>query len=177
MVVPPVPTLATTLEVISPALNLPVKSEEMPAQTPLEGAAGMVASPMPTLAPTLEVVSPITLNLKGEEMPTHVTTTLECSDSDAAACPTTTNSLKQTNLTTNTGKDSPKTSTRPTKMNAAEMPSRPGMSAEMSTCPGMSTETSTCPMLPPTRSRATVARLPHRLLPHRRVPHVFPALL
>ena len=161
------PSLASTLEVLSP---MTLKGEEMPTHaTTLEGA-GMVASPMPTLAPTLEVASPITLNLKGEEMPTHATTTLEGSDSDAAACPTTTNSLKLMNPTTNTGMDSPKTSTRPTKMNAAEMPSRPGMCAE----------TSTCPMLLPTRSRATPsAWLPHRLLrpPHRRVPHVSPALL
>jgi len=57
---------------------------------------------MPTLATTMEVVSPMTLNLKGEEMPSHGAT-LEGSDSDAPACPTTTNSLKPTKPTTNAG--------------------------------------------------------------------------
>jgi hypothetical protein len=140
--------------------------------TTLEGA-NMVASPVPSLASTLEVVFPISLNLTGEEMPTHATT-LEGSDSDVAACPTTTNSLNPTNPTTNTGKDSLKTSTHPTKanLNAAEMPSPPGM--------GMSAETSACPMLPPTRGRTTSSGwLPHPLLrpSHRRVPHVSPAPL
>jgi hypothetical protein len=129
----------------------------------------MVVSPIPTRAPTLEVVSPIILNLKGEEMQTHVTT-LDGSDSDAAACPTITNSLKQTNLTTNTGKNSPKTSTRPTTTNAAEMSSRPGMraetsacptttnAAEMPSCPVMGTETLACP------TTTNTAEMPSRLV-------------
>jgi hypothetical protein len=142
-------------------LSLKGKGEDEPTlATPLEE---MVASP--TRATRLELVSP-TLNLKGEEMPTHATT-LECSDSDAAACPTTTNSLKPMHPATNAGQDSPKSSTRPTQTNAAEMP---GMKAEMSTCP----------MLPPTRPTSS-AWLPHPLLrpspSHRRVPHVLPALL
>jgi hypothetical protein len=122
---------------------------------------------MSTHATTLDVVSLMTLNLKGEEMPTHPTT-LEGADSDAAACATTTNSLKPTHPMTNTGQNSPKMSTRPTKTNVAEMPSRPGMGAE----------TSTRPMLPPTRPTPS-AWLAHPLLrpPHRRVPHVSPALL
>ncbi|KAF8490015.1 hypothetical protein F5888DRAFT_1743787 [Russula emetica] len=188
-VVSPVPT-ATNLgtknlglagaRVVSP-MTLNLKGEEMPTHaTTLEGAE-LVVSPVPT-ATTLganppavagpRVVSPITLSLKGEEMPTHTTTlegvkmvasavptlatTLE--GSDAAACPTTTNSLKPRNPTTNTGQDIPKTSTRPTKTNAAEMPE---MIAE--------TRAVTYPMLPP----------PHPLLrpSHRCVSHVSPAIL
>ena len=57
---------------------------------------------MPLLAITLEVVPLMALNLKGEEMPT-LATTLEGPDSNAAACPTSTNSLKPTKPTTNTG--------------------------------------------------------------------------
>jgi hypothetical protein len=141
VVSPPVRTLATTLEVVSPmTLHLKGDGEEMPI-----------------VATTMEV-APVTLNLKGEEMPTHATTQEGLgldSPSDAAACPTTTNSLRPTNPTTNTGQDSPKTSTRPTKTNAAEMP-------------GMVAETLAHPMLPP-----------HPLLrpSHRRAPHVSPALL
>jgi hypothetical protein len=58
--------------------------------------------PTPTVT-TLQVLSPMALNL-GEQMssPSHATT-VDGSDSDAAACPTTTNSLKQTNQTTNAG--------------------------------------------------------------------------
>jgi hypothetical protein len=144
VVSPPVPTLATALEVVSPMI-LNLKGEEMPTPaTTLEGAE-MVASP--TVPTTMEVTSPMTLNLKGEEMPTH-TTTLEGSDSDsdAAACPTTTNSLKPKNPMTNAGQGSPKTSTRPTKTNAAEIPS----------CLGMGAETPTRPM-PPPPTRATSA--------------------
>jgi len=103
VVSPPVRTLATTLEVVSPMiLHLKGDGEEIPA-----------------VATTMEV-APVTLNLKGEEMPTHATTQKGL-DSDAAACPTTTNSLRPTNPTTNTGQDSPKTSTRPTKTNVVEM--------------------------------------------------------
>jgi hypothetical protein len=68
----------------------------------LEGGAEMVVSPVTTRGTTLEVVSLMTLDLKGEEMPTHATA-LEGSDSDAAACPITTNSLKPTQPTTNAG--------------------------------------------------------------------------
>jgi hypothetical protein len=110
--------------------------------------AEMVAALVPIRVTTMEV----TLNLKSEEM----MMTWEGSDSDAAACATTTNNLKPTRPTTNTGQDSPKMSTRPTKTNVAEMPLRPGMRAEKSTCP------------------------PHRLLRlsrRRRVPHVSPAIL
>jgi hypothetical protein len=120
---------------------------------------------MPTHdATTLELVALVTLDLGDEEMPTHAAT-LERAGSDAAAWPATTNSLKPTHPMTNAGQDSPKTSTRPTKTNAAEMPSRPGMGAE----------TSACPILPPTRP----TWLPHPLLrpSHRRVRHVSPALL
>src|SRR6266852_5770210 len=116
---------------------------------------------MATLATTMEeVVSLMALELNGKEKPGV--------DSDAAACSTTTNSLNPTNPKTNAGQGSPKTSTRPTKTNAAEMPSRPGMSAEISTCP----------MIPPTRATSS-APLPHPLLrpSHRRVPLVSPALL
>ena len=68
----PVPTHATTLELISPmVLNL--KGSEMPIP-----------------ATTLDVVSLMTLNVKGEEVPT-LATTLEGPDSNVAACPTTTN--------------------------------------------------------------------------------------
>jgi len=81
------------------------------------------------------------------------TTTLEGSDSDAAACPTTTNSLLPTRgePTTKVEKDSP---TRPTKtkLNAAEMPSHPH--------PGIIVETFACPMLPlshPGRTAETFA--------------------
>jgi hypothetical protein len=93
VVVTPVPTLVPThaarLELISP-MGLNLKGEEMPL-----------------LAITLEVAAPqvvplMALNLKGEEMPTLVTT-LEGPDSNAAACPTSTNSLKPTKPTTNTG--------------------------------------------------------------------------
>jgi hypothetical protein len=60
-----VPTLASTLEVISP-VTLDLKGEGMPSHaTTLEGAK-MMASPVPTLVPTMEVVSPMTLNLKLE---------------------------------------------------------------------------------------------------------------
>ena len=65
VMVTPVPTLATTLEVVSPMiLNLKnLKGKKMPTHaTTLEGA-GKVVSPVPTLAPTPEVLSPITLNL------------------------------------------------------------------------------------------------------------------
>jgi hypothetical protein len=49
-------------------------------------------------------LSPLTLNL-GEQMssPSHVTT-MDGSDSDVVACPISTNSLKQTNPTTNAGR-------------------------------------------------------------------------
>jgi hypothetical protein len=115
----------------------------------------VVSPPVPTLEAleALEVVSPMTLNLKSEQ----VTREGSDSDSDVAACPTTTNSLKPTRPTTNTGQNSPKTSPRPTKTNVAEMPSRPGMRAEKSTCP-----------------------MPHPLVRpshRRRVPHVSAALL
>jgi hypothetical protein len=125
----------------------------------------MVYPPVPTLA-TLEVVSPVALDLKGEQMPTHATT-LEVADPEAAACPTTTNSvsLNPVNPATKAGKDSsPKTSTLPTETQALEMPSRAGMH------PGIG-------RAPP--SYSTSARLPHPLLQpsHRDVPHVFPALI
>ena len=154
------PNFATTLEVV---VSPPVQT----GATTLEGAK--MVPPVPTFA-TLEVVPPMTLNLKSEEMPSHVTT-MDGPDSDAAACPTATNSLGPmgpTNPTINTGEDSPKTSSRPTKTNAEEMPTRPGTSAE----------TPTYPMLPPTRATSS-AWLPHPLLrpSHCRVPHVSPALL
>jgi hypothetical protein len=120
-------------------------------------------------AATLELVSLMALNLKREEVRTRThATALGGSDSDAAAWPTTTNSLNPTNPMINAGQGSPKTSTRPTKTNAAEMPSRPGMGAE----------TSECPMLPPTRPTSS-ARLARPLLrpSHRRVSNVSPALL
>ena len=113
---------------------------------------------MITLATTVEggqvVVSPVptvVVNLKGE-------------DSDAAAYPTSTNSLKQTNPTINAGENSPKTSTRLT--NAAEIPSRPGIKADSSRM-----------TLSPTRA-ASSTWLPHPFLrpSHRGVPHVSPAL-
>jgi len=128
-------------------MTLPVnlKGEEMPTLATLESAE-MVVSPVSTNPTTLKV-SPMTLNMKSEEMPTHATT-LEAADSDAAACPTTTNSLKPRNPTTNTGQDSPMTSTRPTKTNAAE--------------------TSAYPMLPPH---------PLLRPSHRRVSHISAALL
>ena len=59
--------------------------------------------------------SPMALNLKVEEIPTHATM-LEGSDSDPAACPTSTNSLDSTDP------------------NSAEVLSRPGVSAGTSTC-------------------------------------------
>ncbi|KAI0285817.1 hypothetical protein BGY98DRAFT_943602 [Russula aff. rugulosa BPL654] len=80
------------------------------------------------------------------------------------------NSLKPTKPTTNTGKDSPKTSIRPTKTNVAEMPPRPDLRAEASTRL----------VLPPTRTRAaSSAWLPHPLLQpsHCRVPRVSPVPL
>jgi hypothetical protein len=155
-----VPTVATALEAV-------VVSPPMPTRATTVKYAKMAVSPVPTLALPLEVVSPMTLNLKGEEMPTHATT-LEGSDSDAAVCLTTTNSLRPTRPTTNTGQNIPKTSTRPTS--AAEMPSRPGMKADLSTWP----------MLPPTRATSSACHWPpHPLLrpSYRRVPHVSPALL
>jgi hypothetical protein len=105
LVVSPVATRGTTLGVVSPmALNL--KSEEMTAiVTTLKESVAPGRGAVPTHAcTTLEVVTPMTLDLKGEEMPTHATTPdSEGSDSDAAACPTSTNSLKPTEPTTNTG--------------------------------------------------------------------------
>jgi hypothetical protein len=87
IVVSAVPTLAITLEggakvVVSP-MSLNLKGEEMSTHaTSLEGGE-MVVFPM-----TLKFLN---LPVKGEEMPAHATT-LEGSDSNAAACPTTTNS-------------------------------------------------------------------------------------
>jgi hypothetical protein len=99
MVASQVPTLGTTMEVVSPMI-LNLKGEERPTLATLEGAE-MAVSPVATL---VEVLSPITLYLKGEDMPTHATTLpVEGSDSDAAACPISTNSLKPTEPTTNTG--------------------------------------------------------------------------
>jgi hypothetical protein len=114
---------------------------------------------IPPLATQVEVVSPANLNLKGEEV--------EGSDSDVAACPTTTNSLNPTNPTTNAGQNSRKTSPRPTETNAAEMPPRQGMGAEMLAHP----------MLP--LAIPSASWLPHPLPQpsHRRVAHVSPALL
>jgi hypothetical protein len=105
LVVSPVATRGTTLGVVSPmALNL--KSEEMTAiVTTLKESVAPGRGAVPTHAcTTLEVVTPMTLDLKGEEMPAHATTPdSEGSDSDAAACPISTNSLKPTEPTTNTG--------------------------------------------------------------------------
>src|SRR6266567_2343680 len=115
---------------VSPTtLNLKGEDREGEVSTLATALEEMVVSlPVATHATTLQVLSPLTLNL-GEEMsnPSHATT-VDGSDSDAAACPTTTNSLRPTNPTTNAGQDSPKMSTRLTKTNAAEMPTRPVMS-------------------------------------------------
>jgi hypothetical protein len=128
---------------------------------------GQNSAKTPTRPPTLDL---------GEQMssPSHATA-VDGSDSDAAAFPTTTNSLNPTNPTTNTGQNSPKTPTRPP--NAAEMSSRPGPPGPPGPA-GLRAETSTCPMLPPTRATSS-AWLPHPLLrpSHRRVPRVSPALL
>jgi len=83
-------TLATTLEEI-------VVSVVPTLATILEGAE-VVVSPVSTRGTTLEAMA---LNLKGQ-MPTYAMTA-EGPDSDAAACPTTTNSLKPTESTTNAG--------------------------------------------------------------------------
>jgi hypothetical protein len=147
------------------------------ATAPEEMLEEMLVSP-PVGGPaqtTLQVLSPMTLNL-GEQMssPSHATT-LDGSDSDAAAFPITTNNLNPTNPTTNTGQNSPKTPTRPP--NAAEMPSGFGPPGPPGPA-GLRAETSTCPMLPPTRATSS-AWLQYPLLrpSHRRVPHVSPALL
>jgi hypothetical protein len=107
--------LATTLGAISPIPDtLSLEGEEtlammevMPGslnlkcKVILEGEE-MMASPVPTLVTLLEVVS--RMNLESEEMSTHITTPEGSdSDSDAAACPTTTSSLKPTKPTTNVG--------------------------------------------------------------------------
>lgn len=134
----PVPTLVTTLELILPTA-LDLGDDELPT--------------LATNATTVEVmVSVMILNLKREEMPIFATT-VEGSDSNAAACITTTNCLRPTHPTINVGQDSPQTPTRPTTTNAVEMPSRPGMRIE----------TSSCPMLPPTRPTPS-AWLAHPLL-------------
>ncbi|KAI0271866.1 hypothetical protein BGY98DRAFT_1005229 [Russula aff. rugulosa BPL654] len=171
MIASPLPTLASTLEVVYRiALNLNGEEmlEEIPVLATPEGAE-MVLSPVPvrTLAATLEVaylVSTVTMNLKGEGMlsramalegaemvapplptlvevvslmalnlkiPTHATT-LERSDSDPAACSTSTKSLNPTN---------------PTNPNGAEFPS--------GSRPRVSAETSTSPILPPTRATSS----------------------
>jgi len=164
-----VPTLETTLNVLSPmTLNLKGDSEEMvtlPTMLPVRNAK-MAVSPVPSRSTTLELLSQMTLNLEGKEMPAHATT-LEGSDSNAAAYPITMNSLKLTNPTTNVGQDSQKTSTRPARTNAAGMLSRLGMIAEMPTYP----------MLPPSPTRATSSAHPLLRPSHRYVPHVSPALL
>ena len=73
-----------------------------------------------------------TTTLKSAEMLVRATTR-NSTDSDAVACPTTTNNQKWTNPTTNAGQDSPKMSTRPMMANAAKIPTRPGASADTST--------------------------------------------
>lgn len=135
-VVSPVPSLASTLDVVS-SVTLDLKGEE---------CAEMV-SPV-----ALDVVVPIALNLKGKGM---VTELAKLEGADAAAFPTTTNILNPTNPTTNMGKDSPKTSTRPTKTNetnAAEMPPRPDLTVGMPPRPDLRAEESTRTVLPPTPS-------------------------
>jgi hypothetical protein len=125
----PVRTLATTLEVsyLVSTVTMNLKGEGMLSRAmalALEGVE-MVAPPLPTL---VEVVSLMALNLK---IPTHATT-LERSDSDPAACSTSTKSLNPTN---------------PTNPNGAEFPSGPR--------PRVSAETSTSPILPPTRATSS----------------------
>jgi hypothetical protein len=122
----------------------------------------MTMKGMATLATTMEGVVvavypvpalPTALDLEGvaEMMLTHATT-LEGSDSDAAACPATMNSLKQTKSRTSAAWDNP---TRP-KTNAVKVQ-------------GMIEETFAYSIMLP----------PHPLLrpSHRRVFHVSPALL
>ena len=108
--------LATTLGAISPipdTLSLEGEEEILAMMEVMPGSLNlkckeilegeeMAAPPVPTLVTLLEVVS--RMNLESEEISTHITT-LEGSDSDsdAAACPTTTSSLKPTKPTTNVG--------------------------------------------------------------------------
>ena len=155
-----------------PLMDLSLKGEETATlATTLEET---LVSAVPTLATNLEgvdvVVSPMALKLKGEMLTSA--TTLEGRDSDAAACPTTTNNPKPTEPTTDAGWDNPKTSTRLATTNAAELPSRPEMWAETPACP--------IQMLPPTRPTSLAWLAQHDLLIrpcHRRVPHVSLALL
>jgi hypothetical protein len=139
------PMTLTPLEVVTPmTLNL---SEEATIPTLEETvASGHVAVPTPASS-TMKVVTQMVLNLKSEEMPAPVeempalATTLEGSDSNAAAWTPTTNSLNPTTRHPMANpSNSPMTSTRPTKANAGETPSRLGMGAEMSARP-----------MPPTR--------------------------
>jgi hypothetical protein len=86
---PPVPILEV-LEVVSPKVVSPMTLH----------CAEMVAALVPTRETTARATTmEVTPNLKSEEM----TMAWEGSDSDAAACPTSTNSLKLTRPTTNTG--------------------------------------------------------------------------
>lgn len=68
-----------------------------------------------------------TLKSADSEMQARTTTrTLEVADSGATAGPTTTNSPKRTNPTTNAEQDSPNMSTRPVMTNASKIPTRQG---------------------------------------------------
>ena len=128
-VIPGVPTHATTLEVVNlrvdemsthataqGVVNLKVeeilrhataqevvnlKVGEMRGHATALEVVNLKVGEMPTHATTLEVVPPMSLKLKGPAL----ATTLECPDSNAAVCPTTTNSVKpsRTKPTTNTG--------------------------------------------------------------------------
>lgn len=137
---------STTLEFAAP-MTLNWKSETTAIPTTLKEN---LASAVPTHASTtLQMVILMALDLKGEEVP------------GLATKPT-------TNL--NAGYHRPKTSTRPTKTNAAGMTSRLGLWAWA--------ETSAYSMLPPTRPTFSVW-LAHPLLrpSHCHVLHVSPALL
>ena len=111
-VTPGVPTHATTLEVVNLKVDemsthataqgvVNLKVEEILRHATALEVVNLKVGEMPTHATTLEVVPPMSLKLKGPAL----ATTLECPDSNAAVCPTTTNSVKpsRTKPTTNTG--------------------------------------------------------------------------